>query len=104
MKLMQKKYKKIENVLCYAKFIKEKGGNKMGEEVIKLLQEIREELKERKKSVKFLSRKDVMEMLNYSEATVTKMFRRSDFPSINLGKNHYVEENVLLEWCRQKRN
>ena len=55
----------------------------MGEEVIKLLQEIREELKERKKSVKFLSRKDVMEMLNYSEATVTKMFRRSDFPSIN---------------------
>lgn len=76
----------------------------MVEEVIKLLQEIMEELKARKTGDKFLSRKDVMEMLNYSEATVTKMFRRSDFPSINLGKNHYAEENALLEWCRQKRD
>ena len=75
----------------------------MSEEAIKLLQEIRDELKIKKSEVKFLSRRDVMKMLNYSDATVTKMFRRSDFPSINIGKNHYVEESALIEWCRTKR-
>lgn len=74
----------------------------MLEEIIKLLKEIKENMND--KDVKFLSRKDVMELLNYSEATVTKMFRRSDFPSINLGKIHYVERNALLEWCKQKRD
>lgn len=76
----------------------------MSDEVVLLLQEIRDELKLNKKDVRFLTRREVMEKLKYSEATITKMFRRVDFPSINLGKSHYVEENALIEWCKQKRN
>ena len=75
----------------------------MLEEVIEILHEIRDELKKDKKQVKFLSRQELMKLLNYSEQTVTKLFRRDDFPSIKIGKNHYVEENALIEWCKQKR-
>lgn len=76
----------------------------MSDEAILLLQEIRDELKAERKKVKFLTRKDIMNMLKYSEATVSNMFRRSDFPSIKLGKRHVVEESALIEWCRQKRD
>ena len=76
----------------------------MQDEVVLLLQEIRDELKTDKNEVRLLTRKEVMNKLKYSEATVTKMFRRADFPSIKLGKIHYVEENALLEWCKEKRD
>lgn len=76
----------------------------MSDEAILLLQEIRDELKTEKKKARFLTRKDIMKMLKYSETTVTSMFKRADFPSITLGKTHVVEESALIEWCRQKRD
>ena len=76
----------------------------MSDEAILLLQEIRDELKTEKKKARFLTRKDIMKMLKYSEATVSNMFRRADFPSIKLGKSHVVEESALIDWCKQKRD
>lgn len=76
----------------------------MSDEAILLLQEIRDELKTEKKKARFLTRKDIMKMLKYSETTVTSMFKRADFPAITLGKTHVVEESALIEWCRQKRD
>ena len=75
----------------------------MSEKLIEILEEIRDELREEKTRIKFLSRKDVMKLLGYSEFTVGCIFRRKDFPAITLGKSHVVEENAFLEWCSQRR-
>lgn len=75
----------------------------MSEEAIEILEEIRDELRVDKPRIRFFTRKDVMKLLGYSEATVGCIFRRKDFPSINLGKSHVVEENAFIEWCKEKR-
>ncbi len=75
----------------------------MPEEVIEILAEIRDELKDDKPRIKFLSKKDVKKLLGYSDSTVGCIFRRKDFPSITLGKSYVVEENAFIEWCKQKR-
>lgn len=73
----------------------------MPEEAIQILSEIRNELN--RPRVKFLTRKDIMKMLKYSEATVSAMFRRADFPAIAIGKSYVVEESAFIKWCRQRR-
>jgi hypothetical protein len=75
----------------------------MSQEAIEILEEIRDVLRVDKPRIKFLTRKDVRKLLGYSEATVGVLFRRKDFPSINLGKSYVVEENAFIEWCKEKR-
>lgn len=73
----------------------------MPEEVMQMLTEIKNELN--KPKIKFLKRKDIQKLLRYSEATITALFRREDFPAIVVGKAHVVEESAFIEWCKQRR-
>lgn len=73
----------------------------MSEDAMQMLIEIKNELS--KPKVKFLTRKDIQKLLKYSEATITALFRREDFPAIVVGKCHVVEESAFIDWCKERR-
>ena len=52
---------------------------------------------------KMLTVKDIMNDLGICETVAYKTFRRSDFPSINVGKTNQVMLLAYLIWKMQKR-
>ena len=51
-----------------------------------------------------LTVKDVMKDLNICETSVYRLFKRDDFPSINIGKNNQVMLLPYLMWKMEKRD
>ncbi len=56
-----------------------------------------------KEPFKMLTVKDVMNDLGICENVAYKTFKRADFPSINIGKNHQVMLVSYLIWKMSKR-
>ena len=50
-----------------------------------------------------LDTRDVMQDLNISESLVYKLFRREDFPSINIGKRNQIMLLPYILWKMKKR-
>ena len=51
-----------------------------------------------------LTVKDVAEDLKMGEAMTNELFRRSDFPSVNIGKTKTVTLLAYLRWKMERRN
>lgn len=60
-------------------------------------------IKRLKNPFKMLSVKDVMRDLNICETIAYRTFKRSDFPSINIGKSNQVMLLSYLIWKMNKR-
>ena len=56
-----------------------------------------------KNPFKMLTVKDVMNDLGICESIAYRTFRRTDFPSINIGKNNQIMLLAYLIWKMQKR-
>lgn len=54
--------------------------------------------------VKFYKIEDLMQMLNWSETTVQKLFNAPDFPSVDYGRSKAVEAHALIEYFSKKRS
>ena len=57
-----------------------------------------------KNPFKMLTVRDVMKDLNICETSVYRLFKRDDFPSINIGKNNQVMLLPYLMWKMEKRD
>ena len=57
-----------------------------------------------KNPFRMISVRDVMKDLNICETIAYKLFKRPDFPSINVGKNNQVMLLAYLLWKMEKRN
>ena len=51
-----------------------------------------------------LSIEEVAEDLKMGEAMTNELFRRSDFPSVNIGKTKTVTLLAYLRWKMERRN
>lgn len=63
-----------------------------------------ESTKRIKNPFRMISVKDVMRDLNVCENVAYKIFKRKDFPSINMGKNNQVMLLPYLIWKMEKRD
>lgn len=45
--------------------------------------------------------KDVQEMFGMSRKRVYDMFRQDTFPSIRIGKRHFITESALYKWLKE---
>lgn len=63
-----------------------------------------ESTKRIKNPFRMISVKDVMRDLNICENVAYKIFKRKDFPSINMGKNNQVMLLSYLIWKMEKRD
>lgn len=66
-------------------------------------QAIMESIKRLKNPFRMLTVQDIMKDLNICETIAYRTFKRSDFPSINVGKNNQVMLIAYLIWKMQKR-
>ena len=57
-----------------------------------------------KNPFRMLTVRDVMKDLNICETIAYKIFKRPDFPSINVGKNNQVMLLPYLIWKMEKRD
>lgn len=57
-----------------------------------------------KNPFRMITVKDVMKDLNICETSVYRLFKRADFPSINVGKNNQVMLLPYLIWKMEKRD
>ncbi len=62
-----------------------------------------ESIKRIKNPFRMLSVKDVMHDLNICETIAYRTFKRSDFPSINIGKSNQIMLIAYLIWKMSKR-
>ena len=52
---------------------------------------------------KWLTPKDVMEILPYGIQTIRKMFKMDGFPSVRLGRKFVVKRKDLDEWLNMNK-
>lgn len=64
---------------------------------------IMESIKRLKNPFRMLTVQDIMKDLNICETIAYRTFKRSDFPSINIGKTNQVMLVAYLIWKMQKR-
>lgn len=62
-----------------------------------------ESIKMIKNPFRMLTVQDIMKDLNICETIAYRTFKRSDFPSINIGKNNQIMLISYLVWKMQKR-
>ena len=45
--------------------------------------------------------KDIMKVFNMNRQRVYDMFRQDTFPSIRIGKRHYISEEAFNKWLKE---
>ena len=53
--------------------------------------------------MKFLTAKDLQEILQISQSSSYELMRRVDFPSINIGKSKRVKEDDFYNWLESQK-
>lgn len=49
---------------------------------------------------KFYTPEEIMEILNLSRTSVYKLFKRSDFPAVRIGRMLRVEQSKFEKWLK----
>lgn len=52
----------------------------------------------REERSRYITTKDVQEILHLSSTSVSKLVQMDGFPSLKIGKNYIIDETKMYEW------